>query len=487
MNMKETLLKLSAEELKERSRVRNDYYYFLGKCRDETAALSDKDLLGQSWITADDLDYVPTQDIRNKIKPLLRKQARFMFGKAPDILFKPYNPEDKDKCEELRQFVDKILQENRFWSDTLKAFLMCTIKKRIILRIEANPGQPIGIFYNGIEDFYYTLDSKNYKKIQSVVLVVQDPNTVNDTIASEQTWYRYTYYMEEDICKFKKETFKGGNIDTPIEITVSNTGLNKLPAWPIINGGLLGDKFGESDITDLKDPQNQYNRRVSDFADALRFQMFGQTAVIDGTPESVNDAKVAPNSILPIVSLDDKKADVKKVESTFSNSEPVETFLKRAESDMYETISIPRPEQLVNIPSAKSMKYMYNDLIARCEEKWQDWEPPIKDMIRLIIESCSKFNCYKDWDHSWDNLEFNIILKHNYPIPEDNEDAKKLAMEEVKSNVRSIRSYIRDFTDDEDPELAKQEILEDLAAITAVENEQFVSVEGSNGNLNGTG
>jgi hypothetical protein len=473
MNTKQTLLKLSNEELREREKVRNDYYYFSGKCRDETAALSDRDLLGQSWIVADDLDYVPTQDIRNKIKPLLRKQARFMFGRKPDILLKPHNPEDKDKCEELRQFIDKILEENRFWSDTLKAFLMGTVKKRILLRLEANPEQPINIFYNQIEDFSYTMDSVNSKKIQSIVLAVQDPNSADNVIANEQTWYRYTYYMENGVCKFKKETFKKGNTDVPSEETTFDTGLNRLPAWVIINGGLLGDRFGESDITDLKDPQNQYNRRVSDFADALRFQMFGQTAVIDGTPDSVKEAKVAPNAILPIASIDDRKADVKKVESSFSNAEPVETFLKRAESDMYETISIPRPEQLVNIPSAKSMKYMYNDLIARCEEKWHDWETPIKEMLRIIIESCSKFNCYPNWNHDWDNLEFSIVIKHNYPIPEDMDDKKKLGMEEVKNNVRSVRGYIRDFTDDEDPELTKKEILEDLADITAVENEQY--------------
>ncbi len=475
MNVIDQLLKLSTAEQKERKKAKKDFIYFLGKCRSEDINRVDVDLLGQSWMTADDLDYVPTQDIRNKVKPFLKKQARFMFGRAPSILFKPYYIKDKDKCEELRQFIDGILEENSFWSDTLKAFLMCTVRKRVLLRLEANPGEPINIIYNNIEDFTYKKEGKHLK---SVTMVSIDKDTI-DKEDHEKIYYRYTYAMADDTCKLKIETFKGDNLDPdkPQKTEIRDTGLSKMPAWVIINGGLLGDEFGESDLEDLKDAQNQYNRRNSDFADALRFQMFGQTVIIDATEDTVNNAKVAPNGLLPLVSLGDegKKADVKRIESSFSSAEPIEMYLKRAEHDMHQALDMPEDEQLREIPSAKAMKYMYNDLIARCEEKWNDWEMSIKQLIRLIIESCSKFNCYKEWDKSWNDLKFSIIVNHNYPIPEDEEDKKRLALEEVNSNVRSHRSYIKDFSDEEDVESAMAEIIEDIESINAAQQDQFIS------------
>ena len=42
-------------------------------------------MLGQNWEVNDNMDYHEDQDIRNKVKPLLKKQARFMFSNKPDI------------------------------------------------------------------------------------------------------------------------------------------------------------------------------------------------------------------------------------------------------------------------------------------------------------------------------------------------------------------------------------------------------------------
>lgn len=46
-------------------------------------------------------------------------------------------------------------------------------------------------------------------------------------------------------------------------------------------------------------------------------------------------------------------------------------------------------------------------------------------------------------------------------------------MEEVSANVRSRRSYIKEFSDDETYEALFTEVCEDLAKITAAENELF--------------
>lgn len=471
-SIRESLLQLSNKEKKERKRALSDYLYYLGECENKEDAFMDHELLGQSWINFDDLDYVPSQVIDNKIKPLISKQARFMFGQPPNLSFKPLDKNNRETCEKLRQYIDAIFNANRFWSNSLKAFRLATITKRVLLRLEANPGKPIRIFYHSINEFNYELDPNEISKLTKVVFAKQDSSTANKE-QQDQVWYRYTYYYKEESCYIKIETFKGDNLDNPIQIEERNTELSKIPCWLIANEQCIGDSYGVSDIKDLRPLQDQINRRISDIADALRFDMFGQTVILDATEDSVEKAKIAPNSMLPLASLQDKKADAKKVESTFQNAEAADKFLKRLEDSMYDKLCFPRAEQLKNIPSAKTLKFVYFDLMSRCSEKWHDWEPPIRSLIRLIIDACGKFNCYEDWNHDWDTILFNIVLKKNYPIPEDEQDSKRLALEEVRANVRSYRSYIKEYTDDENYEECFKEVLEDVAAINAAEQDQY--------------
>lgn len=485
MNNKELLLGLTTKEIQERELSTADFFYFLGKTRVKPGeAIMNPKFRGQSWVNTDELDYKPTQDIRNKVKPLLKKQARFMFGKTPDVLVKPINSKDKNKCEELRQFLDKILEDNYFWSETLKAFLMCTVTKRVLLRLECDPNQPIRIYYHTIDEFSYTVDPMNYRKIQTVTIVNKTINSELDD--SKNKWNRYTYYINEitKTCWLRTEIFSFQDIEKPEIVTEQDTLLDNIPAWVIVNGGLLNDMYGESDITDLKDAQDNYNKKISDFADALRFQMFGQTVLIDATKKSANSAVIAPNALLALESIDeDHTASAYRVESSFSNADAIEKFLSRAEADMYEELDIPRPEQLVNIPSAKSLKYMYNDLISRCEEKWQVWEAVIKTMLQLIMDCSDKFRGYPDsWDPSWMKIDFTFVIKHNYPIPEDLEDKKKLGIQEVDANVRSVRSYIREFSDEEDPDEALKEIVEDAQTITSAKMDQWVPTDETSDN-----
>ncbi|NFC47364.1 phage portal protein [Clostridium botulinum] len=494
MNIKETLLQLSDKEKKERKKALKDFLFYLGECEDIEKAKLNNAFLGQSWITLDDLDYVPSQVIDNKIKPLINKQARFMFGKEPDILFKPFDKKDKESCEELRQYIDSILNASKFWSNTMKAFRLATVTKRVMLRLEANPGQPIRLYWHDINDFSYEVDPNDITRINKIVLVRQDTATANKK-ESEQLWYRYTYYMAnkkdnlELSCYLRVETFKGNGLETPIEVKEQDTGLSKMPCWVFCNEQSIVTHYGQSDIKDLKPLQDSYNRRLSDFNDSLRFLMFGQTAIVDATEETVNACNIAPNALMALKSIEDtgenKQAKVQRVESNFTNAEPVKMYLKLLEDSMYEKLGIPRPEQLQSIPSAKSIKYMYTELVARCEEKWHDWEPAIRNMIRLIVEACSKFNCYDNWKEEWNSILFSIVLSKNYPIPEDEEDKKKLALEEVNTNVRSHRSYIKDFSNDEDYEEHFNEVIEDITTINVAEQDQFQA--GVNEDLNNTG
>ncbi len=487
-SIKEQLLNLPDVEKKERIKVRKDYYFYKGRTTDEDKAKVDKDLLGQNWENDDRVQYTPTQEVRNKVKPLLKKQARFMFGQQPTLTFKPMDIVDKTKCEELRQFIDNVFQANQFWKKTRKAFLMSTIKKRVLLRVEANPNSPVAIKYENIEDFHY-------KEINDILVEVkffeEDKSNIYLNSDAEKIYYIHRYYygnLEEDkevLALYEKLTYKGDNLNEPASDETVDTGFATIPCWLIKNGGELNEEFGESDLEDIKDIQNQYNRRISDFADALRFQLFGAESVIDGNEDDVNNLMIAPGALHAVrteqtAMTSGKQASITRLEYNFGSSEAINSYLDRATQDMNFALDMPDIKDMSNIPSAKAMKYMYNDLIARCEEKWSDWEPIFKELINFIIE-VAKY-CYGSYfKEDCRNLEYTILIEHNYPVPSDEEDKKNIGINEVVAGVRSKKSYIRDFTDEEDAEEAYNEILKEKSIEAGIDTGELTPGNGDKG------
>jgi len=478
-SIRDTLLKLPDNEMRERRKVLRDYIFYKGKSDDLEAAKNNLVLYGQNWPVNDNVDYKPTQDIRNKVKPLLKKQARWMFGKEPTLVFKPDDFNNKDKCEKLRKFIDDIFENNNFWNNTRKAFLESTVKKRVLLRVEANPGQPLVIKYETIENFYYK--EKNGVLLKVVFFEDDELNVYKETDA-EKIYYLHTYYYKVDEKSrekqawYKKDTYKNTDLQEDLTIDI-DTGFSAIPCWLIKNGGELNDSFGESDVNELEDAQNQYNRRISDFADALRFQLFGAEVVIDGDEDDVNKFTIAPNALHAVRTRGEladsgKQATVQRLEYNIGNSTAMESYLDRAESDMNFALDMPKLKDLNNIPSAKAMIYLYNDLIARCEEKWNDWERPLLGLIKFIIEVAPV--CYKGkFNSEWLSLKYTTIFKHNYPLPSDDDEKKKTAISEVQADVRSRKSYIKEFSDEEDDQKAFDEILEEKSQITNAETDQM--------------
>ena len=485
-NIRDTLLNLPWNEIRERRQVLADYIFYKGKSEDLEAAKNNPILYGQNWPVDDNIDYTPTQDIRNKVKPLLKKQARWMFGKEPTLVFKADDLKDKENCENLRKFIEDVFDYNDFWNNTRKAFLEATIKKRVLLRAEANPGHPVVIKYESIENFYYK--EKNGKLLKAVFFEEDERNAFKED-DEEKIYYLHTYYYKPvDIVTeenkttvykpyYKKETYTNTELQkdltTDTEITISKT----IPCWLIKNAGELNSKFGESDVTDLVDSQNQYNRRNSDFADALRFQMFGVEAVIDGKKEDTDRFSVVPGALHamrtdPESAAEGKQATIQHLEYNMGNSSAMDSYLDRADSDMREMLDMPKISDLSQIPSAKAMGYLYNDLIARCDEKFNDWEKPLLNLIDFIIEV--GFFCYLGiFDKAWLNMKYTKLIKRNVPLPSDEDDKKTKAMEEVKNRVRSHKSYIKEYSDEEDAESAFNEILDEQVQITNAETDQY--------------
>lgn len=475
----------SPQLLLQRNIIIGLYNYFEGRAKSEADLQSDV-TRGQSWLTTADLDYTPSQDIRNHVKKLILKQGRFMFGKRPSVLMKPFAKENKDNAEQKRMILERVLEDDNFWGKTAKAFLDCTIGKRVLLSIVANPDQPIQFRYYTSLEFTYKTDPNDYTKLSQVIIAYCEESTSNLPV-DKQIWNRWKYYIENGVCWLTSGTYSGNAQSLGDEKTF-NTELDEIPCRVIINGGLTGDTDGTSDVDELIDLQDAYNHITSDYRDTIRFKMFEQPVFVNADSDSLANIKIAPNALIDLKTdptVESGNADAKMLSSSFNFAQSTDSFLERAKGDMYEIMDQPRPEYLKDVPSAKALKFMFYDLIARCEEKWQEWEPAIKWLIKYTSKCIEKFNLYPELNaKSIVITPTNIVLKHNYPIPEDEETQKKLAIAEVEGKVRSHKSYIRDLSDIEDEDGEWQEIIKEGTEITASMDSLSIGMSKDNSNDN---
>ena len=503
---------------------------------------------GQEWKKPEGLDYEPTQEIRNVVKKLIDKQARFMFSVPPSLSCKPKGlvitkdgVADATKkesmkrlmtdAEDKRQLIDDIFTKGEFWQQTLTAFKDCTIGKRVLLTIQANPGEPIRFRYFTMPEFQYQLDPKDITKLKQVCIVYQDERT-RGMLAVKQVWYKWTYEMRVPVaqtedeegnivetpvqgavptCWYKKETVDGNNtmLTEPVElenldnttdylsgekpkemlypdnIEWTDTKLSEIPCRIILNGGLTGDIWGTSDVKELMDMANSYNRVNSDFRDALRFKMFEQPVFVDADSETIASAKIAPNSVIDLKTdpaLDNgegtgRSAQAFMLSSPFNFVQAADSYLDRLKKDMYEHMDQPLPEEIKNVPSAKAMRFLFQDLVGRCEEKWSTgWESAVNWTINFMCEAIRIFGLYPEQRGTiLASTPTSDILTHNYPIPEDELEKKTIAIHEVEAKVKSHKTYIREFGDVEDEHMEWAEIMEEDGAMNESVNAGFMT------------
>ena len=260
----------------------------------------------------------------------------------------------------------------------------------------------------------------------------------------------------------------------------ADTGLDFIPCYVVINDGLTGDMMGESDVEELIDLQNAYNRLNSDDADALKFNMFPQTVATDVKAESLEAMRISPGALVDLqtdpATMGSGQAKLDKLESSFSYSERFEAAINRTKNDMFDLLSVPNVslEQLKGLmQSGKSMKALYWELITRCEDKWASWEPALEWLGMTILRMAAAYHGLTFPDDTA------VHVEHLYPILEDDFDEMANDQQEVIHQLRSKKSYIEKWgiAPDSDAELRQ------IKTEQALFDESFASAVG--GELNG--
>ena len=504
---------------------------------------------GQTWkIDEEALDYKPTREIRNLIRQLVKKQSRFMMSQEPELVFNPITEGREKQAEQKRILFDSILRQAKFWSKASNALTDATVGKRVLMTVLGNEGEPVDVRFYPMPQFSYIVAPEDNSRLLVVDIVYQDERT-RGMDKEAQLWHHYRYemkagasesgiasaledkeeecwltyaltdgesnqiYVAEDGGTTIKETSAKlveieDNLGNPVQVPLAvkesaPTGLSEIPARVILNEPLTNDAYGNSDVKDLITIADNMNRTISDLRDALRFRMFEQPVIIDGSTKSLQGMKIAPNAVIDLktdtsasigAGGGSKQASVTSISSNFNFLPSVQYYLDEAKRSMYELMDQPLPEKVQSAPSGIAMQFLFYDLMSRCDSKWVEWDSAIEWLVSMIEEILEKVSV--DIDPLPENLKSawqeitTLTINHSYPLPADEQAKRQTAMQEVQTSVRSHQSYIEEFSRNENAEDEWTRILEEAAQLEELssgamlqlaENESQIMEDTNNG------
>ena len=401
---------------------------------------------------SEEKDYTQTEKRTNLIKKLIKEESRFLFGKTPELYIQPKNDTDadKDKAGEINLYLNKILKDNLFSEKLVKGARDCFIGKRAAIKLYANQDtKELRIMFLPSLEFIYESDEENPNELKKIIFFYQ---TNKEVERDKQRIWKQKYEMIDGRCILNEGIYNGnGILIEPINVDI-DLQLSGIPCYVIINDGLSGDPFGESDVKELLDNQIQYNRLSSEDVDTLRKGMDRIIYGVDIDPEASEKFKLKPGAFWDVPTdptAEGKQATLGTIPTDFGYGDKIENSLKRIKSDMYEMLNIPmlsNDELKGMMTSGKTMKALYWQLITRCEEKMMAWRPALEWLIRAILEITEVYQI-----ENLPQLDYTVTVENNYPLQEDEDEEKTLDLQQVNAQAMSRKTFIKKWqgvTDD---------------------------------------
>lgn len=429
-------------------------------------------------------DYIPA-DLRYKIaKKLIDEEARFLFAKPPDFTVKVSGDNQevtKKQQSTLQAFLNAVLKKNNFNQKILRAARDCFIGRRVAYTVNFNAEKGIAVNFSPSLEFVYDTDPADASCITKLVLFY---TTVDAADRKEQVVYKKKYWLENGAVYVEEGLYSGHGALKEELMKPTQILFDSIPGGVILNDGLTGDMSGISEIEVLQEYEAWYSRLANADKDALRKSMnpikwardmkYGVTKDLSGAAGAFWDLTTDPAA-----ANSGRAGEVGVLESNMAYSQALGTTLNRTKTTMYGLVDVPdvSPEALKGIiSSGKTLKAIYWPLIVRCDEKMQTWQPALETMAQTIIEGGRVYpEAAKRYiGDELPNVEFEIIVNNQYPLPEDEQEEKATDMAEVAAGALSRKAYMKKWhnaTDDdaeaEIMQIAKERaILEDSFPMT---------------------
>lgn len=432
-----------------------------------------------------DIDWIPTKLQLNLAKVLIDKTARYMFSQPPDIWIQTADAKhDVDYVSANDRLVKEVLKKNNFDSKLVKAAKDCIIGKRIAM-VTNYSDDGISVDFIPSLEFAYETDPKDVDTMIKFIHVYS-VEVNEDRIQSKV--YKKVWSLENGKCYVSESIYNG--LGEPIEELTpkKETIFDYIPVSIIINDGLLGDPFGDSDIRIVANTESEYSKLVSGDIDALRKSTNQIIYSIDTDPASTKNLSRAPGAYWDLATDQahgERQAKVGSIDNPMTYSEGLTATLTRLRNILYTSLAVPDTTSSALqgiVTSGKTMQAIYWDLTVRCNEKMLAWIPAFELCVRTIVKIAKKNTRIKNLYEKGTLVDdYNVSITNNYSILQDDLEERTTDLLEVQSNTRSRKSYIKKWmglTDEEvDAELEQIALEQQMLSEDSLMADSYGNIE----------
>lgn len=421
-----------------------------------------------------ELDYKPTELSINYLRKMIDTIAAWQFEREPKVSAPPEIVDDpvtsqlhgtepsteqqaaNNQAKSKEKLLSTVWKENRMHEKLLAA-----AKDRAITRT--------GVFAR-----------LHYDTRRGAIRILFHPST--EVIPIHNEWdvdqldeVHFIAYLDEEETKLWKLSYylvwKGdedsGYYDCEIEeaiyneelnvidtrVTRQSMGLDFIPVVHIPTDKLTGALQGTSELEKMIGVSDEINKKLSDYSDALRFEMFAIMLLKNVDEDPKNPLRVSPGAKWNLGDGDKEIGEphAERIESGFKFKEAIETYLDRMYKALHELSEVP----IVNTSELKTgginevaMQLMFSSIISKTQRSWVIWQSRLQTLNEYILRYMQARQEHPRFKYDRELLtevgdDYTNEIIFNLPLPKDRMALVTQLSNEIASNMESIKGAIK--------------------------------------------
>ena len=408
----------------------------------------------------------PAQIPINYSRYIVDKLAGWQFEKPIDIALSTDKKANEKKAEVTEKDLYDIHKKNNMDLKLQQAAKECNTSGGVAFKMIYDPIRGIRFLPRPRIECFPITEFDDYEKLLKVHFIA---------FKSENIIWKQTFELVDGKCQFEEATYNVKEnlkveevIQAPTFLGNGIKTIDFIPVYIIPNNPALGMVWGYSELVDLIPIINELNKKYSDSSDALRFEMFAITIMLN--IKEFTDAqgkkqrpKTKPGAVWNLFSAGtgDLKPEISKLESKFAYGETLKDHMDNLKNAMFELSSVIQinPETVDNLGnlSGVALKLMYASMISKTNTKNTIWKPKLEQMYSDSLKMRAAYESYSYPEEA----DVEIIM--SMPIPLNEKEEVEIAIEKISAGLSSIKREM-DLAGVENPELLMAEILEEQQA-----------------------
>lgn len=421
-----------------------------------------------------DLDYEPTTLTMGYLRKHIDTIAAWQFEKEPKVTVPPeviddpaemltgsYSPSSEQQAENTRasakeRLLTQAWDENRMHEKLLKGAKDRAISKTgvyIRLHYDVRRGAIRYLFHPSTEviAIHSEWDADELDEVHFVAYLDAE-KTKLWKLSYYLTWHGDDEGNGEYDCEIEEAIYDDELFVIEERVKRSSMGLDFIPVVHVPTDSLTGQHVGYSDLEKMITVVDEIDRKLSDYSDALRFEMFAIVLLMDVEEDPKNPLKISPGAKWNLGSTGDEKSkpDAKRLESGFKFRESIESYLDRMYEALHEISEVP----IVNTAEMKTggindmaLKLLFSSIISKTQRAWVTWQSRLQTLNEYTLRYMQARKDHRNFKYDKSLVE---LIEDNYgseiifglPLPQDQQALVAQLGDEIASQIESIKGAI---------------------------------------------